>query len=122
MFILDSALKQRADQDRPVRVGLLGAGFMARGLANRIVHGPAGMTLAAVYARRIDRARELERYCGVPDGEVTEAGGQNALDSAIREPKPVITEDAFLLARSEHIDVIVDTTGSVEFGARVILE
>jgi predicted homoserine dehydrogenase-like protein len=122
MVIVDTALKQRAEQARPVRVGLLGAGFMARGLANRIVHGPGGMTLAAVYARNIDRARDLQRYCGVPDGEVGEAGGQDALDSAIRERRPIITEDAFLLARSEHIDVLVDTTGSVEFGARVILE
>jgi predicted homoserine dehydrogenase-like protein len=122
MVIVDTALKQRADQDRPVRVGLLGAGFMARGLANRIVHGPAGMTLAAVYARNIDRARELQRYCDVPDGEISEAGTQDALDSAVRERRPVITEDAFLLARSGDIDVLVDTTGSVEFGARVILE
>ena len=35
---------------------------------------------------------------------------------------PSVTEDAFLLARSEQIDVLVDVTGSVEFGARVILE
>ena len=32
------------------------------------------------------------------------------------------TEDAFLLARSEHVDVLVDATGSVEFGAHVALE
>jgi NDP-sugar pyrophosphorylase family protein len=39
------------------------------------------------------------------------------LDEAIRADRPVATEDAFLLARSEHIDVLVDVTGSVEFGA-----
>ena len=33
-----------------------------------------------------------------------------------------MTEDPFLIARSEHIDVLVDVTGSVEFGARVVLE
>jgi predicted homoserine dehydrogenase-like protein len=33
-----------------------------------------------------------------------------------------VTEDAFLLARSEQIDVLVDVTGSVEFGAQVVLE
>ena len=33
-----------------------------------------------------------------------------------------MTEDAFLLCRSEQIDVIVDVTGSVEFGAHVMLE
>jgi len=120
MIIVDTALTQRADEDRPIRVGLLGAGFMARGLANRIVNGPAGMTLVAVYGRRIDRACDLYKYCGLT--EAVEAGSQIALEDAIRRRTPVVTEDAFLLARSDQIDVLVDTTGSVEFGARVILD
>jgi predicted homoserine dehydrogenase-like protein len=33
-----------------------------------------------------------------------------------------VTEDAFLLARSSQVDVLVDVTGSVEFGAPVALE
>jgi len=32
------------------------------------------------------------------------------------------TDDALLLARSEQVDVLVDVTGSVEFGAHVVLE
>ncbi len=36
--------------------------------------------------------------------------------------RPVATEDAFLLSRSELVDVLVDVTGSVEFGAHVVLE
>ena len=47
---------------------------------------------------------------------------QDQLEDAIRAGKAVVTEDAFLLARSAHIDVLVDTTGSVEFGAQVVLE
>ena len=36
--------------------------------------------------------------------------------------RPAATEDALLLCRSEHVDVVVDATGSVEFGAHVALE
>src|SRR3954463_7652438 len=120
MIIVDNALKQRAAQGRPVRVGILGTGFMARGLANRIVNGPAGMNVVAVYGRKPERAKELYEYCGLND--VVEAGRQSDLEQAIRNRRPVITEDAFLMARAQGIDVLVDTTGSVEFGARVILE
>jgi predicted homoserine dehydrogenase-like protein len=120
MILVDNALSRRAADNQPIRVGLLGAGFMARGLANRILHGPAGMVVAAVYARKIDRARGLYDYCSVTD--IVEAGVQGTLDQAIRDRRAVVTDDAYLLARSESIDVIVDTTGSVEFGARVILE
>ena len=44
------------------------------------------------------------------------------MEDAIRAGKAVVTEDAFLLARSEQVDVLVDVTGSVEFGAHVVLE
>jgi predicted homoserine dehydrogenase-like protein len=47
---------------------------------------------------------------------------QEEVDLAIREGKTVVTGDAFLLAKSTEIDVLVDVTGSVEFGARVALE
>jgi predicted homoserine dehydrogenase-like protein len=50
------------------------------------------------------------------------AATQGEVEDAIRKGKPVVTEDALLLARSEQIDVLVDVTGSVEFGARVIFE
>src|SRR3989454_11086253 len=47
---------------------------------------------------------------------------QPQIEDAIRAGKPVVTEDALLLARSEQVDVLVDVTGAVEFGARVALE
>ena len=122
MIIVDKALNERADQNRPIRVGILGAGFMARGLANRIQHGPAGMTVAAIYSRKIERGRDLYRYCAFDDASIVEAGTQGALDGAIAHRTPVVTDDGFLLSRSEQIDVLVDTTGSVEFGARIILD
>ena len=49
-------------------------------------------------------------------------GVQQQLDSGIEAGKAVAVEDGMLLARSPHIDVLVDVTGSVEFGARVVLE
>src|SRR5438477_9646339 len=50
------------------------------------------------------------------------AGSQAQLDQAIRRGQPAVAEDPFMLCRSGEIDVIVDVTGSVEFGAHVILE
>src|SRR5438876_1713746 len=120
MLIVDNALKARAEQDTPIRVGILGAGFMAQGLTNRIVNTTPGMSVVAVFSRRPERAVEVFRYSGLTD--TGEASTQDALEDAIRDRKPVVTADAFLLARSSQIDVLVDTTGSVNFGAEVILE
>jgi len=120
MIIVDNALKAREEQGKPIRVGMIGAGFMGQGLANHIINGVPGMRLAAIYNRNIMRAHHVYAYSGA--AEVIEAATQRRLDDAIIANRPVVTEDPFLLARSEHIDVLVDVTGSVELGARVVLE
>jgi len=120
MIIVDNALKAREAEGRPVRVALIGAGFMSQGLANHIVNTVPGMQLVGVYNRRPERAYELCRYAGVRD--VVAPTTQEQADLAIREGKVVATDDVFLLARSTAVDVLVDVTGSVEFGACVALE
>ena len=120
MWIVDTALKARQDLDQPIRVGIIGAGFMGRGLTNQIIHSTPGMHVVATSNRRVERAVEVFQYAGLE--EVAVADCQQRLDDAISRSKPVATEDAALLARCEHIDVLVDVTGSVEFGAHIVLE
>ena len=121
MIIVDKALQAREAEGRPIRVGIIGAGFMARGLSNQIIKSVPGMRVVAIYNRNIKRA--VDAYTYVSDElQPVIVDTQADLDNAISRKQPVVTEDAFLLARSEHIDVLVETTGSVEFGARVILE
>jgi predicted homoserine dehydrogenase-like protein len=120
MIIVDTALEAREKQGRPIRVGLIGAGFMSHGLANHIVNTTPGMRLVGVYNRRPERAFDLCEYAGVKD--VASPVSQREVDLAIREGKTVATGDAFLLARSSEVDILVDVTGSVEFGANVAFE
>jgi predicted homoserine dehydrogenase-like protein len=120
MIIVDNALKAREAEGRPIRVASIGAGFMGQGLTNQIVNSVPGMRMVAAYNRRGQRAIDMFAYAGREDTVV--ATTQDQVEDAIRAGKPVVTEDAFLLARSEQIDVLVDVTGSVEFGARVTLE
>jgi predicted homoserine dehydrogenase-like protein len=120
MIIIDNLLKEREAQGKPIRVGILGAGFMGQGLTNQIIKSVPGMRMVAVYSRKLQKALHVFNYSG-RTGAV-EATTQTQLDDAIRADKPVVTEDPMLLARSEAIDVLVDVTGSVEFGARVALE
>ena len=120
MFIVDTALKAREAQGKPIRVGVLGAGFMARALIYQLARSVPGMCLAAVFNRHPQRAVDAWQNAG-HDGVVI-ATSQSQLDGAIEVRRPVAVEDAMLIARSPHIDVLVDVTGSVEFGAHVVLE
>jgi predicted homoserine dehydrogenase-like protein len=120
MWIVDTALKARAEQNRPIRVGIVGAGFMCQGLANQIINSTPGMRVVAISNRRPERAVAVFKYAGCEDIVVAES--QLKFDDAAARARPVATEDPMLLARSPHIDVLVDVTGSVEYGAHVVLE
>ena len=48
MIIVDSVLRERERQGRPIRVGMVGAGFMGQGLTNQITNNVPGMRMAAM--------------------------------------------------------------------------
>ncbi|MGB8399524.1 NAD(P)H-dependent oxidoreductase [Bradyrhizobium sp.] len=120
MILVDTALQAREAGGKPIRVAIVGAGFMSQGLANQIARSIPGMRLVAISNRNIKRAIDVFQYCGHENVVVAET--QSRLNDAIRANRPAATEDALLMARSEFVDVLVDTTGSVEFGAHLVLE
>ncbi|NGP76686.1 NAD(P)-dependent oxidoreductase [Balneolaceae bacterium YR4-1] len=120
MILVDNALKRREAEGNPIRVGLIGAGFMGQGISNQIINSVPGMKLSGIFNRHIKKAYGAYEYAG--RDRIIEASTVNEVNDAIRNDKPVVTEDAFVLAQSEYIDVLLDVTGSVEFGAKVTLE
>ena len=61
MILVDTALQKRAAEGRPVRIGLVGAGFMARGVALQITLSVPGMRVAAIANRTLETARRAYR-------------------------------------------------------------
>ncbi|WP_135466173.1 NAD(P)H-dependent oxidoreductase [Crenalkalicoccus roseus] len=119
MIIVDRLLRQREAEGRPVRVGMVGAGFMARGIANQIVNSVPGMRLVAIANRTPPRA--IRAYAEAGREEVREVGSVAALEDCIRAGVPAVTGDPALLCAAEGIDCLVEVTGAVEFGAQVIM-
>jgi predicted homoserine dehydrogenase-like protein len=120
MMMIDTALKAREEAGNPLRVGMIGSGFMGQGLTNQIVNSVPGMEMAAIYCRNPERAIGTYAYAGRSDA--VEVSRQSELDDCIRAKRPAVTGDPMLLARSDQLDVLVDVTGSVELGAHVVLE
>lgn len=116
MIILDTALRRREAEARPIRVGMIGAGFMGRGLANQIVNSVPGMLLVAIANRTVAHAERAYTEAGVEPVRV-DTGGQ--VDAAISAGTPCVLADAFELLAADQLDCVVDVTGAVEFGARV---
>ena len=119
MIIVDRALAERVDADRPLRVGMIGAGFMGRGIARQIIGSVPGMALAAISNRTPERALAAYREAGVTEIAAVETLAD--LEAAVDSGRPAVTEEAELLCAAGNIDILLEVTGAVEFGARVAL-
>ena len=56
MIIVDKALERRELDGNPIRVGMVGAGYMGQGMAAVIERNMTGMRLVAVANRTLDNA------------------------------------------------------------------
>src|SRR5580765_5438433 len=113
MILVDTALKAREAEGRPIRVGLIGSGFMAQGLCNTIAGSVPGMAVVAVYGRRPDKAAGIVSYSGLEGTSVSTAA---ELAAAVAAGRVAVTDDPYLLTQAPEVDVLVELTGSVEFG------
>ncbi len=120
MVIIDKALQKRQQEGNPIRVGMVGAGFMARGIALQIVNSVPGMDLVAISNRHLEGAKRTYTEAGVDEVQFVQT--VNQLEDAMSRGQYAVTEDVLLLCRAKGIDAVIEVTGAVEFAARVVLE
>lgn len=119
MIIVDKKLEELEKNGTPIRVGLVGAGFAGRGFMLQMLTAVCGMRLVAVSNRTRSYA-----VMGFEQAEFTnykDVSNISEVEQAIKSGKCALTDDPFLLTDSAQIDVIVEATGEVEFGARVVM-
>lgn len=119
MIIIDHALEQREKEGNPIRVAMVGAGFMGKGITLQFLTAAKGMHLVAICNRTLDKAVEAYKQAGAQN--IKEVYLQRELDESIRDGVFCITTDPFLLCESPHIDVIIEVTGTINYGAAVAL-
>jgi predicted homoserine dehydrogenase-like protein len=119
MILIDKALKERHARGAPVRVGLIGAGFAGKSIALQLVAYSPGIELCAISNRTLPAAMEAYRKAGAPDP--VEVATTEQLGAALRQRRKAVTSDPAVLCRSPDLEVIIEATGTVEFGAGVAL-
>lgn len=119
MVIVDTLLERRESQNQPIRVGIVGAGYIARGIAAQLLQDPLGIRLAAISNRTVAKAEQILNAAGRSDFESVSSTGQ--LDDAVTRDHVCVTDDPDVLCDSSAIDVLIDATSDMEFGARLVL-
>ncbi len=120
MIIVDKALEKRHEEGNPVRVAIVGAGYMGRGIALQILSAIKGMKLVAISNRTVEEARRAYKEADVTSVSLVETVSQ--LEDAIAEGRYAITDDALLMCQADGIDVLIEATGEIEFGAHVVMK
>jgi predicted homoserine dehydrogenase-like protein len=120
MIIVDTALERRQQEGNPIRVGMVGAGYMGQGMAAVIERNIVGMRVVAIANRTAETAERVFADAGVEDG--VQVSDQEALDSVLARGGRAVTSDPLLLCRAAGIEAIIECTGDVEAGARVVTE
>jgi predicted homoserine dehydrogenase-like protein len=120
MIIVDRLLAKRESEGRPVRVGLVGAGFMGKGIVNQIVNSTPGMELVAIVNRDVGRAEQAYAEAGIEETRGVSSAAE--LDQAVAAGGHCVTDDPGALTGSDSIDCLVEVTGAVEYSANVVLD
>jgi len=111
------ALRKRAEEGRPIKAAVIGAGQMGSGLADQMAHLP-GFQLAAVCDVAVERAAAAAARAEVR-GEVvaSEADAHRLLTN----DRTVVASKAEWLVGAPGVDVVVDATGIPDATARLAL-
>lgn len=114
-----TALEAREAEGRSVRVGIVGTGEYGESLVAQIGQVP-GMMVSVVCDLALERAVAAYGCGGIGQDAVHLARRAGGIEDAVRQGRPAVTEDAGLVIGAE-IDVVVDCTGEVNFGAELAL-
>jgi len=110
---LYTMLKARAAADKPIRVGLIGAGKFGSMFLSQVQHTP-GLHLVGVADLDPGRARKACAAVGWP----AERAAARSFAEAMKTGSTAVTDDAATLIAAEGLEVIIEATGIPEAGIR----
>jgi predicted homoserine dehydrogenase-like protein len=120
MVIVDTELEKREATGNPIRIAMIGAGNMGRSVALQLLTPVRGMRLVAIANRTIEAAERAFHEGGVQHCvRVTSPGD---LSKVVAKGQCAVTNDPRVVCQADSIDVIIEVTGSVEFGATVVMD
>ena len=117
---LSQDLARRAEQRRPVLVGLIGCGEMGTDIVTQLSL-MAGIELGVLAEMRVDMAWAALDIAGIPREAAQLCTTQAAAEDAMRAGRIAITADAAIACSAGQVDVIIDATGNPGVGAELSL-
>lgn len=118
MLNLDKKLLKREEEGKIIRVGIVGAGQMGRGMVTQMVL-MKGMQPAIVSDIKIENAVNAFKYANVADEDIVRAKTLEEANAAMEAGKYVACEDADFVSHANLVECVIDATGVPDVGAKV---
>ena len=100
-------LEQRAEDGRPVRIGMIGCGEMGTDIVTQVAR-MKGIEVAAIADTRPERAARAIEIAGRAAESAVEATTSGAIADAIRAGKTALCGDSLMVAQNDLVDVVID--------------
>ena len=116
--MFNTQLAQRAADNNPIRVGIIGAGKFGAGLVAQLSQ-MQGIVASAIADIDLAHATNAYTASNIPPDAILRVEDTNTLNDTIRSWKRAITVDGLHIIQSDLIDVVVEATGIPEVGAEM---
>jgi predicted homoserine dehydrogenase-like protein len=110
-----------ASDGNRARIAVVGAGYVGRGIVYRLHHSK-GMLPSLVINRTIERGLEAFGLLGHDPAAVAISDNPSVLAEAIEAGRPALSPSPEVIPELNAIDLVVEGTGAIEYGAKVMLE
>ncbi|ETP69644.1 NAD(P)-dependent oxidoreductase [Planococcus glaciei] len=118
MLGINRKLQELEDNGILIKVGLVGAGQMGRGMVSQI-ENMVGMRVVITADIQIENVVHAYTKSGVADADIIKTDNPDEAAEAVRNGKVVATTDAQLVTSLTEVDVVVDATGVPDIGAKI---
>ncbi|MGJ7919024.1 NAD(P)H-dependent oxidoreductase [Neobacillus sp. LXY-4] len=118
MLGINRKLEQLEKEGKIIKVGLVGAGQMGRGMVSQI-ENMNGMRVVITADIKVENVTNAYLKAGVREEDIVVTNSPVEASQAIQANKVVATSDSRLVTSIEEVEVVVDATGVPNIGAKI---
>lgn len=121
MLRMNRKLEKLSMQDKSIKVAIIGAGKMGKGLVNQMTR-IKGMIPSLVINRNIEKAINALQSAGICKEDIVVSNSISEINYAIEKGKYVAAEYMDVASKINDIQAVVDATGVPETGAEIAID
>ncbi|MFD1415573.1 NAD(P)H-dependent oxidoreductase [Oceanobacillus jeddahense] len=118
MLNLNRKLEKLQNEGSYIKVGLVGAGQMGRGMISQI-ESMKGMRVVITSDLVVENVTNAYKHAGIEASNIEETADKEAASRAVNAEKVVATQNIKLVTSLPEVDVVVDATGIPNVGAEI---